>query len=181
MEARDVGTRVHPSSSSPADRLAALGTQLIEIHQWLREELALLRAGLAAGPAPPGDGGRSRSLRAHCLSFCSALTRHHTGEDAGAFRVLAEQVPELRPVLEKLAQDHRLIDGIVRRIEELVAAPLADDPAAAARVLAELDGLTAVVESHFGFEERRIVAALDALRGDAGSVDELLGLRPPDW
>ncbi|MGC4805651.1 hemerythrin domain-containing protein [Micromonospora sp. DT233] len=196
---------MHPSPG-PGDRLTALGTQLIEIHQWLREELAQLRAGLAPdatppdtappdtappdtappgsappGAAPPGDGGRLRSLRAHCLSFCAALTAHHTGEDAGAFRALAAEEPRLRPVLEKLAQDHRLIDGIVRRVEELVAGPRPAHPAAAARVLAELDGLTAIIESHFGFEERTIVAALDALGAEAGSARELFGLAPPAW
>ncbi|WP_229400334.1 hemerythrin domain-containing protein [Micromonospora okii] len=169
---------MHPSPD-PGDRLATLGTQLIEVHQWLREELARLRASLEPGAAPPDDADRPRSLRAHCLSFCAALTAHHTGEDGGAFRVLAEEEPRLRPVLEKLAQDHRMIDGIVRRVEELAAAPVGDDPAAAARVRAELDGLTAIVESHFGFEERTIVAALDALRADAGTAEDLFGLAPP--
>ncbi|RGC67790.1 hypothetical protein C5N14_16410 [Micromonospora sp. MW-13] len=171
---------MHPSPG-PGNRFTALGTQLIEIHHWLREELARLRASLEPGAVPPNGGDRLRSLRAHCLSFCSALTAHHTGEDGGAFRVLAEEAPQLRPVLAKLAQDHRLIDGIVRRIEELVAGPPAADPAAAARVLAELDGLTAIVESHFGFEERAIVTALDALRADAGTAEELYGLAPPAW
>ncbi|MEO3775565.1 hypothetical protein ABGB16_01690 [Micromonospora sp. B11E3] len=87
---------MHPSPE-PADRLLALGHQLIEIHTWLREELTRLREGLGpeSGADPPD--GRLRSLRAHCLVFCSALTRHHGGEDAGAFRVLAERTPELRP------------------------------------------------------------------------------------
>ncbi|WP_433343704.1 hemerythrin domain-containing protein [Micromonospora sp. CA-111912] len=171
---------MHPSPR-PGDRLTALGTQLIEIHHWLREELARLRASLEPGAATPTGDDRLRSLRAHCLSFCSALTAHHTGEDAGAFRVLAKEEPRLRPVLEKLAQDHRMIDGIVRRVEELAAGPPAADPAIAARVLAELDGLTAIIESHFGFEERTIIAALDALRADAGTAEELFGLAPPAW
>ena len=46
-------------------------------------------------------------------------------------------------------------------------------------MLAELDGLTAIVESHFGFEESTIVAALDALRTDAGTAEELFGLTAP--
>ncbi len=53
-------------------RLAAFGNQLIEIHIWLREELALLREDVDA--YLDGRGGRPRELRAHCLTFCSALT-----------------------------------------------------------------------------------------------------------
>jgi hypothetical protein len=102
----------------------------------------------------------SRPLAVHCPAFCAALTRHHTGEDAGAFPALAARFPELRPLLAKTAEDHLLISGIVARIEEVAAS---GDPALAA----ELDGLAAIVESHFAFEERRIREALDALHGSA--------------
>ncbi|WFE67153.1 hemerythrin domain-containing protein [Micromonospora sp. WMMD714] len=147
--------------------------------------------GPPAGPgrrtAGPGDdrsppGGRLRHLRTHCLSFCAALTRHHTGEDAGAFRVLADEAPELRPVLDKLSRDHRMVDWIVRRIEALVADPPVDDPAALDRVRVELDGLSAILGSHFRYEERTLTAALDALGDRAGGTEELLGVSPPpDW
>ncbi|MFJ8578561.1 hemerythrin domain-containing protein [Micromonospora sp. NPDC093277] len=158
-------------SHSPAGRLTALGTQLIEIHHWLREELVRLRASL---DAPDGGGdGLSRELRAHCVGFCAALQRHHTGEDAGAFQVLAEQAPELRPVLAALSEDHRAVASILTRVEELVAGP-----AAGPAVRAELDGLAALMESHFSYEERKLVAALDALTG--GTAGELLGLDVPD-
>jgi hypothetical protein len=102
----------------------------------------------------------SRPLAVHCPAFCAALTRHHTGEDAGAFPALAARFPELRPLLAKTAEDHVLISGIVARIEEIAAS---GDPALAA----ELHGLAAIVESHFAFEERRIREALDALDGSA--------------
>ncbi|MFE9652312.1 hemerythrin domain-containing protein [Micromonospora sp. NPDC006431] len=160
---------MHPSHS-PAERLTALGTQLIEIHHWLREELARLRASL---DSPDGAGaGLSRELRAHCVGFCAALDRHHTGEDAGAFRVLAEQVPELRPVLAQLSEDHRVVADLLRRVDALLAGA-ADGPA----VRAELDGLAALLESHFSYEERKLVAALDALT--AGTPHELFGMDVP--
>jgi Hemerythrin HHE cation binding domain len=76
----------------------------------------------------------SRPLAVHCPAFCAALTRHHTGEDAGAFPALAARFPELRPLLAKTAEDHVLISGIVARIEEIAAS---GDPALAA----ELHGL----------------------------------------
>ncbi|MET8906893.1 hemerythrin domain-containing protein [Micromonospora sp. NPDC004551] len=160
---------MHPSHPS-SGRLTALGTQLIEIHHWLREELARLRASLDS----PGGGTATltRELRAHCAGFCAALDRHHTGEDGGAFRALAEQVPELRPVLAELSADHRMVADLLRRIDTLLAGA-----ADGRTVRTELDGLAALLESHFSYEERKIVAALNRLAGDPV---ELLGVTPPD-
>ncbi|MFU8873109.1 hemerythrin domain-containing protein [Micromonospora sp. SL4-19] len=160
---------MHPSHS-PAGRLTALGTQLIEIHHWLREELARLRAGLDS----PGEAGvgLSRELRAHCVGFCAALDRHHTGEDAGAFRVLAERLPELRPVLAELSADHRVVADILRRVEALLT-----EAADRRSVRAELDGLAALLESHFSYEEKKLFAALAALPG--GTAEELFGVPEP--
>ena len=144
------------SSPSRAARLSALGDELLRIHDSLRAELRRLQDGVHE----PG-----RPLAVHCLAFCAALTRHHTGEDGGAFPALAARSPELRPLLEKMAEDHAMISGIVARIEEVAAS---GDPALAG----ELDGLAAIMESHFAFEERRI---RDALHELDGSAVELLG------
>ncbi|MCG5214736.1 hemerythrin domain-containing protein [Streptosporangium soli] len=148
------------TSTEPDDRLTAFGNQLIEVHIWLREELERVRADVDS--YAEGRGERPRELRAHCLAFCSALTRHHTGEDDGAFPVLAEQFPELRPVLEELTHDHHVVTGILRRVTELVEG-LEADPAEARRVAGELDGLTALLESHFVYEEKKLVTALNSM------------------
>ncbi|MEU8182620.1 hemerythrin domain-containing protein [Micromonospora sp. NPDC049044] len=162
---------MHPSNS-PAGRLAAVGNQMIEIHLWLSAELARLRATLDTS----GDVRASRDLRAHCLTFCTALGRHHTGEDTGAFELLAEQVPELRPVIANLITDHEVVAGILARVEAL----LTDDTAVPRPELrAELDGLAALLESHFRYEEKRLVGALNALTGRPGTTEELLGLTAP--
>ena len=145
-------------SPSRAARLSALGDELLRIHDSLRAELRRLHDGVRE----PG-----RPLAVHCLAFCAALTRHHTDEDAGAFPALAARFPELLPLLEKMTEDHELISGIVTRIEEVAAS-------GSPRLAGELDGLAAIMESHFSFEERRIREALDALDGSA--VD-LLGAR----
>ncbi|MBB5854940.1 hemerythrin domain-containing protein [Amycolatopsis umgeniensis] len=148
--------------SSPNGRLTAFGNQLVQVHNWLRKELARLHDDL--GSVADGRAERLRDLRAHCLTFCSALTRHHTGEDGGAFLVLAEKFPELRPVLEELAHDHEVMTGIIERLEELVAevGPGSSQPEIL-YVQRELDGLTAIMETHFRYEEKRIVEALDSL------------------
>ncbi|GAA3090362.1 hypothetical protein GCM10017600_46320 [Streptosporangium carneum] len=171
MEAPNHGTTME-TPTEPGGRLAAFGNQLIEVHLWLREELARLREDVDA--FLDGHDGRPRELRAHCLAFCSALTRHHTGEDAGAFPVLAERYPELRPVIEELVHDHQTVTGILRSLEDLLdGLEAGPGPAEARRVRAELDGLTALLESHFVYEEKKIVDALNALstptRDDSGA------------
>ncbi|MFC4121775.1 hemerythrin domain-containing protein [Nonomuraea zeae] len=145
-------------SVKPGDRLTAFGTQLINVHFWLREELARLRRDVDAHL--DGRADRPRELRTHCLAFCSALERHHTGEDAAAFPALAARHPELRPVLEELTRDHQQVSELLHRLQELLDRLGTIEPR---RVRAELDGLAALLESHFTYEERKIVAALDAL------------------
>ncbi|MCO5992085.1 hemerythrin domain-containing protein [Actinoallomurus rhizosphaericola] len=156
-----------PSPEPYGDRARALGRQLVEVHQWLRAELSRLRDEVAdhtggAGPVP---------LQAHCAAFCEALTRHHTSEDTTAFQILGERFPELNPVLEELRRDHRLVADILRRLQHLLATLT---PENAEHVGRELDGLTAILESHFQWEERRLVAAFDALQAPAG--EEFFGL-----
>ncbi|AUG80596.1 hypothetical protein CFP65_5918 [Kitasatospora sp. MMS16-BH015] len=166
-----------PSRATSRTRLNALGAELHAIHRGLRAELTRLRTEVAAHLA--GHGPRPRELRAHCLAFCAALTTHHTGEDAGAFPALAAAHPELRPVIAKLTEDHGLIAGILRSLDQLLTGlPDHPTPAEATRIQGELDGLAAILESHFGFEERRITAALDALPASAGTPVTLLGAPP---
>ncbi|MBE1465301.1 hemerythrin domain-containing protein [Kibdelosporangium phytohabitans] len=131
-------------------RISAFGTQLIEIHDWLREQLARLRADVDAGVAQP------RKLQAHCLTFCAALTKHHTGEDAGVFPVLAQRFPELKPVVDELVRDHEIITVMLNRLEDV---DFTDRPNA----LREINGVEAIMESHFTFEERKIVDALNSM------------------
>jgi hypothetical protein len=139
-------------------RVAALGDELVRIHDSLRADIRRLRN----DGAPAG-----RPLAAHCLAFCTALTRHHTAEEQGAFPALAAQFPDLQPLLDKMAEDHVLIAGIVVRVEEIARA-MADG--GSAELIGELDGLSAILESHFSFEERRIRNPLDAIEGSAADL-----------
>src|ERR1700742_816776 len=144
------------------DRVVALSQQLIEVHQGLRERLADLRQQAAAGEPGPDASAGAGGLLDHCLSFCRAVQTHHTGEDTGLFPALQAAAPELTPVIVKLAEDHTLVAGILQQVRELLAKPAGPD-----KLRRELDGLTAILESHFAFEERRLAAALDALGPDA--------------
>ena len=134
-------------TSDAYGRLAALGNQLVDTHIRLLEALDDLRE----GGAPPRD------LLTHCVAFCAAVTRHHTAEDTSVFPLLAARHPELRPVLDGLERDHQAIAALLRRVSELTGSRDADG------VRAELDGIAAVLASHFAWEEKRVVAALNEL------------------
>ncbi|MFB9967352.1 hemerythrin domain-containing protein [Sinosporangium siamense] len=154
------------SPTEPGDRLTAFGNQLIEVHIGLRRRLRRLRE--EADSYLDGRGNRPRDLRKqlqeHCLAFCSALDRHHTGEDGGVFPALAARFPELRDTLDRLSHDHQMVAGILVRLESLVGG-ISDDPGPdeARRVRGEMDGLSAIMDSHFGYEERTLARVLNSL------------------
>ncbi|WP_067822926.1 hemerythrin domain-containing protein [Nocardia inohanensis] len=155
--------------SAAQNRAQALGRELIDVHNWLRGELK--RVARELDEHRLGHVRPVRELRGHCLAFCRALTAHHTNEDETAFPVLAQRFPELAPVLGELSADHQLVAEILTRMTGLLAEVSAEN---LATVRGEVAGLSAILESHFQWEERRITAALDEL-GDAGSAGELFG------
>ncbi|MDH2426010.1 hemerythrin domain-containing protein [Sphaerisporangium sp. TRM90804] len=148
--------------SGAGSRLAGLGTQLLEVHVWLREMLEDLRDGV--DDYFDGKGLPPRDLRAHCLSFCTALTRHHTGEDRGAFPAIAEEFPELRKVLSDLRADHNQLDWLLGRLRGLLdSLPERPDPATAAKVREEVTALSAIMQTHFIYEEKKLISVLNSM------------------
>jgi hypothetical protein len=108
------------------------------------------------------------------------VTNHHQGEDDGAFVLLNRDFPELRPIVEKLKQDHVLVSGLLQSLRRVVdGIPAEPDETDARRIRTELGGLNAILESHFSFEERRIVDALNSLPAEFGTTESLLGVTPP--
>jgi hemerythrin HHE cation binding domain-containing protein len=148
-------------STNGPDRAAAWSRQLAQAHSDLRQRLRVLRSGL--GGAPAGDG-----LREHCQAFCSALSAHHAGEDGGMFAELLRVRPDLAGAVRKLTEDHQLISGILARVEGLAAEAATASPQRQQAIDRELGGLAAIMESHFGYEERAIGAALDGGVHDTG-------------
>jgi hypothetical protein len=134
------------------DRAVALSLQLAQAHRQLRNRLDELRT----------NPGENRTLTTHCLAFCEALTAHHQGEDAGMFTDLLRERPDLTATVDNLVQDHEMISSILARVAELTRRAAATaDSAEHSSIELELDGLAAIMENHFRYEERAISAALD--------------------
>ncbi|AEB47161.1 MULTISPECIES: hemerythrin domain-containing protein [Micromonospora] len=136
-------------------RLVAWSNELRRVHDRLREALTLTRDAVADGV--PAESA-TRDLLLFCHGFCAALAAHHEGEDRDLFPAIAEQHPELRDTLYYLRQDHSMIAHLLTGLQTAVAR--AAPPAELDR---HLEGLAAIMESHFRYEERQLLTVLDTL------------------
>ncbi|WP_405902504.1 nitroreductase/quinone reductase family protein [Streptomyces sp. NBC_00656] len=149
------------------ERVKGMGDWIVEVHDWLREELGTLRTQVdrvIEGGADTVERTRpdlAQQMRAHCLSFCGALKRHHGGEDTAMFPMLARQFPALAPALARLGEEHKVVARLQDDIQQLVDGfvPGESDPV---RLRTDLEQLANQLESHFAYEEETIVTALNA-------------------
>jgi hypothetical protein len=148
-------------------RLIAWSQELRRVHGRLREALAVTQDAVAAGE--PAQAA-TRELLLFCHGFCAALTSHHEGEDRDLFPAIARQHPQLRETLSYLRQDHSMIGHLLGGLQAAV------DRAAAPEELARhLEGVGAIMESHFRYEERQLLTVLETLALD---VDPEVALGP---
>lgn len=137
-------------------RLIAWSSELRSVHRRLRQALTMTREALASGE--PQGGSATRDLLLFCHGFCAALTRHHEGEDRELFPAIAAEHPELAPTLRTLEQDHSMIGHLLGGLQTAV-----DSAASPEELARHLDGIAAIMESHFRFEERQLLTVLETL------------------
>ncbi|SOD60404.1 Hemerythrin HHE cation binding domain-containing protein [Streptomyces zhaozhouensis] len=139
-----------------------------EVHHRLRAALRATREALEdGGDAEPA----TRELLLFCRGFCTALTRHHRGEDRTLFPAVAAAHPELGDTLRRLEQDHSMIEYLLDGLRKAV-----DAAASPGELDRHLEGIAAIMENHFAYEERRLLTVLDALELDADPGEALGGL-----
>lgn len=135
------------------------------VHDRLREALRVTQEavedGTAAAPA-------TRDLLLFCHGFCSALDGHHVGEERELFPAIAAAHPELRDTLRHLEQDHSMIAHLLGGLQ--AAVERAASPPELAR---HLEGIAAVMESHFRYEERQLLTVLETLDLEADARSAL--------
>ncbi len=144
-----------------SERLVAWGAELRAVHTRLRAALSAVRE------ADGSDDVPARDLLLVCHGFCVALTEHHEGEDRHLFPAIAAAHPALRDTLARLQQDHAMIAWL---LADLAAAAPTGERGSISR---HLDGIAAIMESHFAYEERELITVLDALALDARPSDVL--------
>ncbi|WP_159945671.1 MULTISPECIES: nitroreductase/quinone reductase family protein [unclassified Nocardiopsis] len=155
--------RVHQGETSG---VANLADKLVEVHAWLRAQLAAVRTEAEAhfaGRAATADGGRAPGLdlqlRQHCLAFCESLHFHHTSEEA-MFPNLGRQAPHLAEALRRLTEEHRTVDRIRGELEALLGDLATADPE---RFRVGLDRMTRELEAHLEYEESQLIPTLAAI------------------
>ncbi|MFD3412591.1 nitroreductase/quinone reductase family protein [Streptomyces cyaneofuscatus] len=155
-----------PDPQEPAPVITSLAGKLTEVHTWLRGQLAQVHAETeahfaaradhrgAGAPPPPGLG---LQIRQRCLAFCQALEFHHTSEDGHMFPAMEGYHPHLRPVFDRLRDEHRSIAAAQSALAALLAGAAIADPD---RFRAELTRMTAQLTAHLDYEEAEILPLL---------------------
>ncbi|WP_271982606.1 hemerythrin domain-containing protein [Pseudoclavibacter terrae] len=146
-------------SAQEQERLVAWSSELRRVHARLRKALAVTHEAVKRGdPAGPA----ARDLLLYCHGFCTALDGHHRGEDRELFPAIAAAHPELRDTLTRLQQDHSMIAHLLSGLQASVEA---GEPAS--QLDRHLEGIAAIMESHFRYEERQLLDVLETLALDA--------------
>jgi len=135
------------------------------VHARLREALRVTREAVDRGESAETP---ARELLLFCHGFCSALDAHHTGEDRTLFPAIEAAHPDLAPVLRTLQQDHSMIGHLLGGLEAAVRSR--SSPEVLAR---HLEGIAAIMESHFRYEERQLLTVLEGLALDADPGEAL--------
>lgn len=150
----------------------AAAQHLVTVHDSLRSELYNLRDLVEQVAAGSMDAGRARSelstmtmrqnnweLGTYCESYCRFVTMHHGAEDMLLFPHLRRSDPALVPVMDRLQAEHRVIHGVLDRVDAALVA-LVDGTG-------DIDGLRNVVDlmtdtllSHLAYEEREVLEPL---------------------
>ena len=153
----------------------AAGQHLVDIHDALRSELTQLhdvieqvqRGHLTAGAARSVINEMTMrqnnwTLGAYCQSYCRVLTGHHSLEDRSVFPHLRRRDPRLAPVLDRLAEEHEVIAGVLDRVDRALVAMITTE-GDTADLQSAVDVLDDTLLSHLAYEERELVEPLARL------------------
>ncbi|HEY8737793.1 MAG TPA: LLM class flavin-dependent oxidoreductase [Candidatus Dormibacteraeota bacterium] len=175
----DDSTRPHRDRSGPqvnyTDQGRRDGKQLIEVHNLLRRELSELRDILRQvrdGAMRAGDARAALNemalrqndwtLGAFCARYCGIVTQHHGVEDASMFPHLTRREPQLKPVIDRLTEEHLVIHDAIQEVDRALTEHMAR-PENHDAIQNALDYLTDALLSHLAYEEQELVEPLARL------------------
>ncbi|MFC8190221.1 hemerythrin domain-containing protein [Cellulomonas sp. NPDC057328] len=155
--------------TDPSARIVAWDRQLRDVHARLRDSLQIARDAIDDAAAEPTSPRLAADLRLFCTGFCAALDGHHRGEDAVMFPELVARDPSLAEVVSQLTRDHSVLSQLLGSLQRAVDAGAGGDD-----LHRHLDGIEAIMETHFRYEEKRLLEPLSRLGTDQ-SPREVLG------
>ncbi|BET47099.1 hypothetical protein RGQ21_20810 [Kitasatospora aureofaciens] len=145
---------------------------LVAAHDQLRADLDRLREvvrEVLADALAPGDARaeiqrlsmrqNSWTLGAYCASYCRITTLHHTREDEDLFPHLRRSDPRLGEVLDRLTEEHHVIQVLIERVDRELVAFVREEGGERERqaLRAAMDLLTDAFLSHLAYEERELI------------------------
>jgi alkanesulfonate monooxygenase SsuD/methylene tetrahydromethanopterin reductase-like flavin-dependent oxidoreductase (luciferase family) len=172
-------TRPRRDRSGPAvtytDEGRGAAKQLIEVHDILRGELSDLRDILQQvrdGAMRAGDARAAlneMALRqndwafgAFCARYCGVVSLHHRVEDLSVFPHLAGREPDLKPVIDRLTEEHLVIHDAIEEVDRALVQHMAR-PENHDAIQGAIDYLTDALLSHLAYEEQELVEPLARL------------------
>ncbi|MGE5286988.1 MAG: LLM class flavin-dependent oxidoreductase [Micromonosporaceae bacterium] len=121
-----------PADAVYTDRGRAVASHLIDVHDHLRAELTQIRELIDQVRDGAIGAARARSvinemtmrqndwtLGAYCASYCRIVAQHHTLEDDAIFPYLRTRERGLEPVIDRLAEEHKIIHHVLEGVEPL--------------------------------------------------------------
>jgi alkanesulfonate monooxygenase SsuD/methylene tetrahydromethanopterin reductase-like flavin-dependent oxidoreductase (luciferase family) len=175
----DESTRPHRDRSGPevnyTDQGRRDGKALIEVHDLLRSELSELRDILRQvrdGAMRAGDARAALNemalrqndwtLGAFCARYCGVVTQHHGVEDASMFPHLARREPQLKPVIDRLTEEHLVIHDAIQEVDRALTEHMTS-PENHDAIQSAINYLTDALLSHLAYEEQELVEPLARL------------------
>jgi len=99
------------------------------------------------------------ALGAYCAYYCRFVTGHHMLEDEAIFPHLRAREVGLEPVIDRLADEHKIIHHVLNDVDQALVDHLRN-PADFAGLQQGVDILTDTLLSHLAYEEAQLVEPL---------------------
>jgi len=178
------------STVSYRDAGRSASKALVGVHNMLREELSELRDILqqvrdgAMHAADARGALNEMALRQNdwtlgtlCSRYCGVVAAHHSGEDSVLFPHLARREPQLKPVIDRLTDEHLVIHEAIEQVDHALVQHMTR-PEGHDAIQDAIDFLTDALLSHLAYEEQELVEPLARLGFHPGQVPDGAGATP---
>ncbi|GAA1558634.1 LLM class flavin-dependent oxidoreductase [Kribbella lupini] len=171
---RPTGPALDPERTYTPYQLSS-GEHLIQVHDHLRAELEQIHDLVEQVAAGSMGVGAARShintmtmrqnnwtLGTYCESYCRLVTTHHSIEDASLFPRLRRADDRLKPVVDRLQEEHLVIHDVLENVDKALV-HLVSGEGTLDDLRAAVDLLDDTLLSHLSYEERELVEPLARL------------------
>lgn len=171
---RPTGPALDPERTYTPYQLSS-GEHLIQVHDHLRAELEQIHDLVEQVAAGALGVGAARShintmtmrqnnwtLGTYCESYCRLVTTHHSIEDASLFPRLRRADDRLKPVVDRLQEEHLVIHDVLENVDKALV-NLVSGEGTLDDLRAAVDLLDDTLLSHLSYEERELVEPLARL------------------